>query len=72
MCLDQGHVTAATTVDHIKPHKGDWSLFSDPANLQSLCPSHHSSTKQREEAVGHAIGCDDAGLPLDPDHPWHL
>src|SRR6185436_11905134 len=71
-CLEQGHVTAASVVDHIIPHRGDWSLFSDPGNLQSLCTSHHSATKQREEARGHVIGVDVDGMPLDPGHHWRI
>lgn len=70
MCEADGHVTAARVVDHIRPHKGDWALFTDPANLQSLCDSHHASTKQREEATGHVVGSDTSGLPLDPGHHW--
>lgn len=39
----------ATTVDHIKPHRGDDRLFWDRSNWQSLCTTHHSSWKQRQE-----------------------
>ncbi len=39
----------ATVVDHIKPHKGDKTLFSDRNNWQALCTHCHSSVKQREE-----------------------
>lgn len=53
------------TVDHIKPHKGSWSLFTDPNNLQTLCPTHHSSTKARIERGREvaAIGAD--GWPVE-------
>lgn len=71
MCEAQGRITAATVVDHIKPHKGDQGLFWDRANWQALCKPHHDSTKQRAEQRGHAIGVDAAGRPLDPDHPWN-
>ena len=27
----------AAVVHHIKPHKGDLTLFNDPANLESVC-----------------------------------
>jgi 5-methylcytosine-specific restriction enzyme A len=40
---------AATQVDHIKPHRGDQSLFWDQDNWQPLCTTCHSSAKQREE-----------------------
>ncbi|MEQ8482721.1 MULTISPECIES: HNH endonuclease signature motif containing protein [Alphaproteobacteria] len=39
----------ATVVDHIKPHKGDQTLFWDQANWQPLCTPCHSGAKQREE-----------------------
>ena len=32
----------ATVVDHIRPHRGDWSLFWDRSNWQPLCASCHS------------------------------
>ena len=34
--------TLATHVDHIKPHRGDWSIFWDKSNHQGLCASCHS------------------------------
>ena len=69
-CLAQSRTVAATTVDHVKPHKGDMKLFWDPKNWQSLCTTHHSATKQAEEKRGRVIGCDASGRPLDPNHPW--
>lgn len=39
----------ATVVDHIKPHRGDMTLFWDTKNHQSLCTNCHSSVKQKEE-----------------------
>ena len=35
-CAREGRRVRATTVDHIIPHRGDWSRFIDPNNLQSL------------------------------------
>ncbi|WP_194720809.1 HNH endonuclease signature motif containing protein [Noviherbaspirillum malthae] len=49
-CERDGRVTAASIVDHRIPHRGDMTLFWDESNWQSLCATHHSSTKQREEA----------------------
>jgi 5-methylcytosine-specific restriction endonuclease McrA len=72
-CKAQGRITPATVADHIRPHKGDRSLFFDPANIQSLCdePRYrcHSSGKQSEEAKGYskAVGLD--GWPIDEKHP---
>lgn len=48
-CLEGETVTAADTVDHVRPHKGDEQLFFDPDNLQSLCKHCHDSAKQRIE-----------------------
>ena len=42
----------AHVVDHIMPHRGDQALFWDKTNWQSLCFTHHSRDKQREEAAG--------------------
>jgi len=36
-------------IDHIVPHKGSWSLFMDPKNLQGLCHRHHSMKTARED-----------------------
>lgn len=42
--------TRATVVDHVRPHRGDWALFIDPANHQSLCKHHHDQKTAREQA----------------------
>jgi 5-methylcytosine-specific restriction protein A len=48
MCQADGAITAATICDHVEPHRGDLeAFFAGP--FQSLCASHHSSTKQSEE-----------------------
>ena len=53
MCQEAGRTTAATVVDHIRPHKGDKTLFWDSkGNWQGLCRSHHSREKQAEEVAG--------------------
>jgi 5-methylcytosine-specific restriction endonuclease McrA len=70
MCSEQGRVVAASVVDHIKPHKGDTSLFWNKNNWQSLCSTHHNSTKQRMENQGITIGCDERGMPIDANHHW--
>ena len=50
-CLAAGHTTAATTCDHITPHRGDPDLFwTGP--FQSLCTTCHSRAKQYEESLG--------------------
>lgn len=69
--LRQGQNVPATTVNHRKPHKGDWALFVEPANHESVCKDCHDQIIQAEEVRGYAIGSDVSGRPLDPDHPWN-
>ena len=47
-CLAAGLYVPATEVDHVVPHKGDWNLFIDEDNLQSLCKRSHSSKTATE------------------------
>jgi len=63
-----GRIVPATCVDHIEPHRGDYTKFR-LGQLQSLCASCHNSTKKIIERRGYdpAIGAD--GMPLDPRHP---
>lgn len=65
MCQEQGRVTVATVVDHKVPHRGDQKLFWCRSNWQSLCSTHHSRDKQREElgTQSPAIGVD--GWPIE-------
>ena len=46
---DPRHRTRATVVDHIVPHRGNWKLFVDPANHQSLCKRHHDQKTMAEQ-----------------------
>ena len=71
MCEEIGKVTLATVVDHIRPHRGDESLFFDESNWQGLCPSCHSGAKREIERSGTLRGCDIHGVPLDPGHHWN-
>jgi 5-methylcytosine-specific restriction protein A len=64
----RGERVAATVADHIERHRGDATRFWHGA-LQSLCASCHSGLKQSLER-GNRAGCDDAGAPVDADHPW--
>ncbi len=59
-CALAGRRTPGSTVDHITPHRGDWALFTDRSNLQTLCDIHHGD-KQRIERGGRpraVIGAD--------------
>lgn len=67
-CLAGGRTTEAKVADHVVPHRGDWTLFSE-GPLQSLCEPCHSITKQQLETWGYHLGCDAEGYPVDPNHP---
>lgn len=45
----EGRVIPATVVNHRKPHRGNWTLFMDPSNHESVCESCHNTIIQREE-----------------------
>lgn len=69
-CQRLGRLSAATVVDHIKPHKGDLVLFWDPLNWQSLCKVCHDSAKRAEELGGQVVGVGADGIPIDGNHHW--
>lgn len=69
-CKANGRITAATVVNHIKPHKGDVTLFFDWLNWEPTCKPHHDAAIQSEERTGYLKGIDASGLPRDPNHPW--
>ncbi|WP_079908259.1 HNH endonuclease signature motif containing protein [Paenibacillus sp. 32352] len=48
-CKKSGIFTAATVVDHIEPHKGDYLLFWDRKNWQPLCKMHHDRKTVEED-----------------------
>lgn len=54
-CERNGQITAASVVDHIKPHKGNVVSFWDPANHQPLCkPCHDHKTATDDGGFGRA------------------
>ena len=70
MCEQQGILTPATVVNHRKPHRGDVTLFLDPANHESTCKTHHDSAIQSHERTGVERGCDASGMPHDSGSHW--
>ena len=40
-CERRGLLIAATVVDHIQPHRGDYAVFWDQDNWQPLCATCH-------------------------------
>ena len=51
-CAWRGLRVRATVVDHVIPFRGDWSLFTDPGNLQSLCKRCHDRKTLEEQRQG--------------------
>lgn len=67
-------------VDHIKPHKGDESVFWNAANHQPLCKVCHDSKTARFDGGGgragksgaaYSLSCGEDGFPVDPNHPFN-
>ena len=54
-CRRQGRMMKATDVDHIIAHKGNWKLFTNYDNLQSLCHSCHSEKTSKEINEGRGV-----------------
>ena len=50
-CERQGEVTAATVVDHIRPHRGDMTVFWDSDNWQPLCKRCHDQKTARHDGA---------------------
>lgn len=48
-CKEAGKLVAATVVDHIVPHKGDYKLFWDSENWQPLCKECHDIKTASED-----------------------
>ena len=68
-CQTSGRVTAATVVNHRKPHKGDLALFFSVENWSALCKAHHDASVQFEEVNGFSKDVDEDGWPTDRNHP---
>jgi 5-methylcytosine-specific restriction protein A len=74
-CVVPGCGRPATIVDHKVAWRDGGS--DHPSNLRSLCRDHDGQVKElpnrkrRGNGELHAFGCDAAGNPLDPDHPWN-
>ena len=48
-CRRQGRTVAASVVDHIRPHKGNRTIFWDERNWQALCKRCHDAKTARED-----------------------
>lgn len=63
MCEQDDRIVAATVVDHIRPHRGNETLFWDEHNWQPLCNDCHTRHKARLEG-GSVQELDASGWPL--------
>lgn len=70
-CKEEGRLTEATVVHHVRPHKGDWNLFRDGSNLASSCKRCHDSIEQSIEARGFDRTVGEDGWPVDVKHPFN-
>lgn len=48
-CAKRNLIVAATVVDHIVPHKGDYDLFWETMNHQPLCAECHNRKTATED-----------------------
>ncbi len=78
-CAERGMTVLANTVDHVVPVSAGGSAYPGHDGLSSLCgPCHSRKTARGVEAgavrttrkAGVRKGCDAAGNPIDPTHPW--
>ncbi len=51
LCIGKYPADDSPVVDHIKPHRGDETLFWDPSNLQTVSKAYHDSEKQKQDLV---------------------
>lgn len=65
-CTAEGKTVIATDVDHRDGNPGN----NNAVNLQPLCHAHHSRKTAQDHGKRVAYGCDEDGIPLDPNHPW--
>lgn len=64
MCLRAGRRTPSTTADHVRPHRGDRSLFLSLANLQGLCDAHHTDKQRIENGGAERVPIGADGWPM--------
>lgn len=78
-CQVAGCTSPSSHVDHVISRRRGGGDF-DPANVRALCQSHHNANTARRDHPDRrasteplrAKGCDAAGRPLDPRHPWNV
>lgn len=71
-CWAQGRTSAATQLDHIISLEDGGPDTMDPfENRQGLCYVCHLAKTAEDRGYITGKGCDSAGLPTDPRHPWN-
>lgn len=70
-CKMNNRLIEATTVHHIIAHKGNYELFKNYDNLQSVCKRCHDVVEQSIERRGYDVGVDVDGWPKDERHPFN-
>lgn len=67
--LKRGKIVSAQVVHHKQAHKGDWQMFTNLDNLESVCKRCHDGDIQSEEVRGHSTRVGNDGWPADRNHP---
>jgi hypothetical protein len=67
----EGKTVAASYVDHVEPHLGQWSLFAKYENTQSLCTHHHNAHKKRQEKRRNSTELETDGLAMELQYPFN-
>jgi hypothetical protein len=66
---ERGIVTAANVVDHIVPHKGDWTAFVTQAAKSLRAVPQVGDAANRAAGYRCDVGID--GFPTDPYQPFN-
>lgn len=73
-CFRRGRLVQAEAVDHVLSMANGGEAFPALDGLMSMCtPCHSIKTNALDRAGGKGVafkGCDQDGMPLDPDHPF--
>lgn len=70
-CLARGEYVASEEVDHIRDSREDYTDDNRRENLTAMCKPCHSMKTARSMGKSVTLGCDKAGLPVDPAHHWN-
>lgn len=68
-CKRAGRIEPATVVHHKVPHQGNWVIFLNPENFESLCAPCHDGAAQRSDSCGYDVSVAADGWPKDINHP---